>query len=57
MKVYYFSECPYHEYPDEQGVKFPSLRLTFPDSYFNPNTAKSQNVRPVSRLSSQTSFG
>ena len=39
MKVYYFSEFPYHEYPDEEGEKYPSLRLTFPNSYFDPNKA------------------
>ena len=39
MKVYYFSEFPYHEYPDEEGDKFPSLRLTFPNTYFEPETA------------------
>jgi alkanesulfonate monooxygenase SsuD/methylene tetrahydromethanopterin reductase-like flavin-dependent oxidoreductase (luciferase family) len=39
MKVYYFSEFPYHEYPDEEGDKYPSLRLTFPNSYFDPNLA------------------
>ncbi len=39
MKVYYFSEFPYHEYPDEEGEKYPSLRLTFPNTYFKPNTA------------------
>ena len=39
MKVYYFSEFPYHEYPDEEGERYPSLRLTFPNTYFNPNTA------------------
>ena len=27
MKVYYFSEFPYHEYPDEAGEKYPSLRF------------------------------
>ena len=36
MKVYYFSEFPYHEYPDEEGDKYPSLRLTFPNTYFDP---------------------
>ena len=30
MKVYYFSEFPYHEYPDEEAEKHPSIRLTFP---------------------------
>ena len=39
MKVYYFSEFPYHEYPDEEGEKYPSLRLTFPNTYFDPGTA------------------
>ena len=39
MKVYYFSEFPYHEYPDEEGYKYPSLRLTFPNSYFDPGLA------------------
>ena len=38
-KVYYFSEFPYHEYPDEAGDKYPSLRPTFPNSYFNPEVA------------------
>ena len=39
MKTFYFSEFPYHEYPDEEGDKYPSLRLTFPNSYFDPNKA------------------
>ncbi len=39
MKVYYFSEFPYHEYPDAEGEKYPSLRLTFPNTYFDPEKA------------------
>ena len=39
MKVYYFSEFPYHEYPDDEAEKHPSIRLTFPNSYFDPPTA------------------
>ena len=39
MKVYYFSEFPYHEYPDDESLKYPSIRLTFPNSFFDPNTA------------------
>ena len=39
MKIYYFSEFPYHEYPDDEGEKYPSLRLTFPNTYFEPDTA------------------
>ena len=27
MKLYYFSEMPHHEYPDEEGANYPSLRL------------------------------
>ena len=45
MKVYYFSEFPYHEYPDEEGEKYPSLRLTFPNTYFDPNVASDQFQR------------
>ena len=39
MKVYYFSELPYHEYPNDEGEKYASLRLTFPNSHFDPQTA------------------
>ena len=39
MQVYYFTELPYHEYNDEDGAKYPSLRLTFPNSYFDSKTA------------------
>ena len=34
MKLYYFSEMPHHEYPDEEGAKYPSLRLAFPNHFF-----------------------
>lgn len=39
MKVYYFSEFPYHEYSDDEGATYPSLRLTFPNTYYDPQTA------------------
>jgi hypothetical protein len=39
MQVYYFTELPYHEYPDEEGAKYPSLRLTFPNTYYDPHKA------------------
>ena len=39
MKVYYFSEFPYHEYSDEEGDKYPSLRVSFPNSNFDPQAA------------------
>src|SRR5215831_11433544 len=39
MQVYYFTELPYHEYPEEEGAKYPSLRLTFPNTYYDPHKA------------------
>jgi alkanesulfonate monooxygenase SsuD/methylene tetrahydromethanopterin reductase-like flavin-dependent oxidoreductase (luciferase family) len=39
MQVYYFTELPYHEYDDADGSKYPSLRLTFPNTYFESKTA------------------
>jgi alkanesulfonate monooxygenase SsuD/methylene tetrahydromethanopterin reductase-like flavin-dependent oxidoreductase (luciferase family) len=39
MKVYYFTELPYHEYSDAEGAKYPSLRLTFPNSNYDPQIA------------------
>src|SRR5256714_6689777 len=35
MKLYYFSEMPHHEYPDAEGEKYPSLRLGFPNRFFD----------------------
>ena len=45
MKVYYFSQFPYQEYPDEEGEKYPSLRLTFPNSFFKPDLATGLSQR------------
>lgn len=39
MQVYYFSEFPYHEYSDAEGAKYPSLRLTFPNTNYDPHIA------------------
>ncbi len=39
MKLYFFSEMPHHEFPDEEGDKYPSLRLDFPNSFFNREIA------------------
>jgi len=39
MQVYYFTELPYHEYDDKEGKKYPSLRLTFPNTYFDQHKA------------------
>jgi alkanesulfonate monooxygenase SsuD/methylene tetrahydromethanopterin reductase-like flavin-dependent oxidoreductase (luciferase family) len=39
MDVYYFTEMPYAEFPESEAEKFPSMRLTFPNAYFDPRTA------------------
>ena len=39
LDVYYFTEMPYHYITDELAEQWPSLRLTFPNSYFDPNKA------------------
>ena len=39
LNVYYFTEMPYHHIDDELAEQWPSLRLTFPNSYFDPNKA------------------
>ena len=45
MKLYYFSEMPHHEYPDEEGGKYPSLRLAFPNRFFDRDKAASNYQR------------
>ena len=45
MKLYYFSEMPHHEYPDEEGAKYPSLRLAFPNRFFDREKAASNYQR------------
>ena len=39
LDVYYFTEMPYHHIDDDLAEQWPSLRLTFPNSYFDPNKA------------------
>jgi alkanesulfonate monooxygenase SsuD/methylene tetrahydromethanopterin reductase-like flavin-dependent oxidoreductase (luciferase family) len=39
MDVYYFTEMPYAEFPESEAEKFPSMRLTFPNTYFDPRKA------------------
>lgn len=39
MDVYYFTEMPYAEFPESEAEKFPSMRLTFPNTYFDPRHA------------------
>jgi len=39
VDVYYFTEMPYAEFPESEAEKYPSMRLTFPNSYFDPGKA------------------
>ena len=39
MDTYYFTEMPYTAFPESEVDKYPAMRLTFPNSYFDPNTA------------------
>ena len=39
MDVFYFTEMPYAEFPESEAAKYPSMRLTFPNTYFNANKA------------------
>jgi alkanesulfonate monooxygenase SsuD/methylene tetrahydromethanopterin reductase-like flavin-dependent oxidoreductase (luciferase family) len=39
MDVYYFTEMPYAAFPESEAEKFPSMRLTFPNTYFDANKA------------------
>jgi alkanesulfonate monooxygenase SsuD/methylene tetrahydromethanopterin reductase-like flavin-dependent oxidoreductase (luciferase family) len=39
MDVYYFTEFPYAEFPESEAEKYPSMRLTFPNTYFDPAKA------------------
>ena len=39
MDVYYFTEMPFAEFPETEADKFPSMRLTFPNTYFDPKKA------------------
>ena len=39
MDVYYFTEMPYAEFPESEAEKYPSMRLTFPNTYFDPGKA------------------
>src|SRR4029077_4972693 len=45
MKLYYFSEMPHHEYPDEEGAHYPSLRLAFPNRFFDREKAAANYQR------------
>jgi len=39
MDVYYFTEMPYPEFPESEAEKYPSMRLTFPNTYFDASKA------------------
>ncbi len=39
MDVYFFTEMPYAEFDESEADKYPSMRLTFPNSYFDPKKA------------------
>ena len=39
FEVFYFTEFPYAAFPESEADKYPSMRLTFPNTYFNPGTA------------------
>ena len=45
MKLYYFSEMPHHEFPDAEGDKYPSLRLEFPNRFFDREKAAANYQR------------
>ena len=39
VDVYYFTEMPYAEFPESAAESYPSMRLTFPNTYFDPQKA------------------
>ncbi len=39
FEVFYFTELPYAAFPESEADKYPSMRLTFPNTYFDPHTA------------------
>ncbi len=40
MDVFYFTEFPYPAFPESEADNYPSMRLTFPNTYFNPVIAR-----------------
>ncbi len=40
MDVYWFSEMPYAEFDESEADNYPSMRLTFPNTYFDAPTAQ-----------------
>ena len=39
VDVYYFTEMPYAAFDETEAERYPSMRLTFPNSYFDADTA------------------
>ncbi|MCC7370485.1 MAG: LLM class flavin-dependent oxidoreductase [Chloroflexi bacterium] len=39
MKLYWFSEMPHHEFADGEDLKYPSMRLDMPNTYFSREAA------------------
>ena len=39
VEMYYFTGMPYAEFPESEAEKYPSMRLTFPNMYFDPQKA------------------
>ena len=39
VNVYYFTEMPYAAFDETEAEQYPSMRLTFPNSYFDADTA------------------
>ena len=39
VDVYYFTEMPYADFDEKEAEHYPSMRLTFPNKYFNANRA------------------
>ena len=39
VDVYYFTEMPYAAFDETEAEQYPSMRLTFPNSYFDADTA------------------
>ena len=36
FEVFYFTEFPYAAFPESVVDDYPSMRLTFPNTYFDP---------------------
>jgi alkanesulfonate monooxygenase SsuD/methylene tetrahydromethanopterin reductase-like flavin-dependent oxidoreductase (luciferase family) len=39
VDVYFFTEMPYAEFDEREAANYPSMRLTFPNTYFDPHKA------------------